>query len=501
MAAAATASKPNASTAIDDARATAEAKKTEGNACFASRDYARATALYREGISQLEAALPTGKAARSSELLAALWANTAQCQLALEDNWKALFAANVALAVLPEPAPSRLAARAHYRMGDAAARIGFLSVACEQLEASHARSPGAETVALLTAVRRRLVTTRGRGTARREGCEAELAVLARTVGDWRAEQTAAGQRRRWVESQLRSAEGRGALVRYGLLDSGLCDGDEDTATLLAAATHTGLMHELKKIFQVGTSSAVREALGAPPSGCVAPASLVVDGAAAPLGPTGAQELGRSRLVVVDDALPSAMVEAAAAEVRGMMAEGLLTGDADDTCNPGSLSAQLELWDDGTASELARRRPALLACVRALEQLPQLLATQLGLELRVPQSVLLAAYPPGAQYRRHFDSYNGKDNPRVVTALLYLAWEPRKGGELRTYAVGGGGGGTEGDTFLTEGDGGRHRDIDPNPGRLVLFMSQEVEHAVLPSVGERFALTLWIWDVKKDELGR
>ena len=39
------------------------------------------------------------------------------------------------------------------------------------------------------------------------------------------------------------------------------------------------------------------------------------------------------------------------------------------------------------------------------------------------------------------------------------------------------------------------------GRLVVFFSQEIEHEVLPSEGERFAITQWVWDAKRDERGR
>eukprot|EP00966_Prymnesium_polylepis_P237661 5496826-Prymnesium_polylepis.1 len=78
--------------------------------------------------------------------------------------------------------------------------------------------------------------------------------------------------------------------------------------------------------------------------------------------------------------------------------------------------------------------------------------------------MLAAYPPGAQYRRHLDSYGGVDIPRFVTVLVYLGWEPQAGGELRAHLPGGA------------------RNIAPLPGRLVAFFSQEVEHEVLPSVG-------------------
>ena len=69
-------------------------------------------------------------------------------------------------------------------------------------------------------------------------------------------------------------------------------------------------------------------------------------------------------------------------------------------------------------------------------------------------------------------------------MLYLGWEPEEGGHLSVF---------DSDDNPTK--------IDPKPGRVVLFMSQEVEHEVLKSSGDRFALTMWIWDQKKDQNGR
>ena len=120
---------------------------------------------------------------------------------------------------------------------------------------------------------------------------------------------------------------------------------------------------------------------------------------------------------------------------------------------------------------------------------QRLGPSLDLSVRVPQNVLLASYPPGALYHRHLDSYAGNDIPRLITVLLYLIWEPQRGGQLRA---------------LNSGPPDEPRepfDVEPRPGRLCVFFSQEVEHQVLKSEGDRFALTLWIWDTKKDATGR
>lgn len=86
-------------------------------------------------------------------------------------------------------------------------------------------------------------------------------------------------------------------------------------------------------------------------------------------------------------------------------------------------------------------------------------------------------------RRHFDSYGGRDIPRYITCLLYVGWRPQQGGQLRAYTKAG------------------VRDVEPRPGRLCVFFAQEVEHEVLPSVGERYAITLWIWSTAKDDQGR
>jgi Rps23 Pro-64 3,4-dihydroxylase Tpa1-like proline 4-hydroxylase len=84
---------------------------------------------------------------------------------------------------------------------------------------------------------------------------------------------------------------------------------------------------------------------------------------------------------------------------------------------------------------------------------------------------------------------GDSIPRLLTVLLYLAYEPQTGGELRALNV------------KPHSDAPETRDLPPLPGRLVVFYSQEVEHMVLESMGDRFALTLWVWDVKKDATGR
>ncbi|TVT86510.1 2OG-Fe(II) oxygenase [Pseudomonas sp. H3(2019)] len=86
----------------------------------------------------------------------------------------------------------------------------------------------------------------------------------------------------------------------------------------------------------------------------------------------------------------------------------------------------------------------------------------------------ALYPPGAFYRKHVDRFRDDDR-RMVSAVIYLneAWLPEHGGQLRMY--------------LEEG---REHDVVPTGGCLVVFLSGEVPHEVLPATRERLSLTGW-----------
>jgi SM-20-related protein len=84
----------------------------------------------------------------------------------------------------------------------------------------------------------------------------------------------------------------------------------------------------------------------------------------------------------------------------------------------------------------------------------------------------AIYPPGAGYVRHLDrSPAGVE--RVVSIVLYLneRWVADDGGQLRLYVE-------------------PPVDVNPAGGTLVLFLSDTLEHQVLPTRRERLSLTGW-----------
>jgi SM-20-related protein len=90
----------------------------------------------------------------------------------------------------------------------------------------------------------------------------------------------------------------------------------------------------------------------------------------------------------------------------------------------------------------------------------------------------ALYPIGARYARHRDRFRDDDS-RVVSSVLYLnrAWRDEHGGALRLY--------------FPAGSLVPHVDIYPRAGTLVLFLSAEFEHEVLPALRERRSIAGWM----------
>lgn len=93
----------------------------------------------------------------------------------------------------------------------------------------------------------------------------------------------------------------------------------------------------------------------------------------------------------------------------------------------------------------------------------------------------AVYAPGAGYARHLDRLRHSD-ARVVSAVFYLnhGWQESDGGALRLHL----------------GDGA-HRDIYPQAGNLVLFLSDRFEHEVLTTRRLRMSIACWM---RRRELG-
>ena len=88
----------------------------------------------------------------------------------------------------------------------------------------------------------------------------------------------------------------------------------------------------------------------------------------------------------------------------------------------------------------------------------------------------AHYAPGAFYQRHFDAFRGASN-RVLSVVVYLNpdWQTNDGGELVLY--------------LNDEDIQGTR-IAPEMGTVVIFLSEEFPHEVLPARRDRHSIAGW-----------
>jgi len=86
------------------------------------------------------------------------------------------------------------------------------------------------------------------------------------------------------------------------------------------------------------------------------------------------------------------------------------------------------------------------------------------------------YREGDYYRRHVDAFKGESN-RVLSLVVYLNknWKPGLGGELRIFCP-------ANNTEIVR--------VAPEYGSLVLFLSEEFPHEVLPTQCDRYAVAGW-----------
>jgi SM-20-related protein len=136
-------------------------------------------------------------------------------------------------------------------------------------------------------------------------------------------------------------------------------------------------------------------------------------------------------------------------------------------NPNTRSDSIHWLDEQSA-----RYASIFA---ALESWRQQLTR--GLTLSAPDiEAHWAHYSKGQFYAKHCDQPRGK-NARVLTFVVYVheMWKPGFGGELAI--------------FPDDVEPVSHM-IEPRPGRVVFFQSDEVWHQVQESNFQRLSLTGW-----------
>jgi SM-20-related protein len=194
-----------------------------------------------------------------------------------------------------------------------------------------------------------------------------------------------------------------------------------------------------------------------------------------------ERLGTVGYFVVDDFLGAAAARAireealALARSGRMRPAGLSRGDA-------FRFERVARGDEIAWLDPAEATPALAGLLQRLEGLRDEVNRGAYLGLR-RYEVQVARYDHGAGYVRHLDAFAGGPN-RTLTAVYYLneGWEPQHGGTLRAFPT-----------------GVDPVEIAPVLDRLVVFLSAELEHEVLPSWADRLAVTAWFYG--REELPR
>lgn len=87
----------------------------------------------------------------------------------------------------------------------------------------------------------------------------------------------------------------------------------------------------------------------------------------------------------------------------------------------------------------------------------------------------AKYEKGDFYQKHLDCFKGNENRRLTT-VLYMneSWSEEDAGELVVYDLN--------DKEIAT--------IPPRGGRLLVFLSEQFPHEVLPTNAERFSIAGW-----------
>ena len=170
-------------------------------------------------------------------------------------------------------------------------------------------------------------------------------------------------------------------------------------------------------------------------------------------------------------LPQDLTRALAAECRKRAAEGELAPAAvgrgpSSEIREGIRGDHIQWIDPGQAE-------ACDSYLSLMDSLREAINRGLFLGLEDFESHF-AMYPPGAFYLKHVDRFRDDDR-RMVSAVVYLndCWLPEHGGSLRMYL-----------------DNDRVYDVQPTGGCLVVFLSGEVPHEVLPATRDRLSLTGW-----------
>ncbi len=184
----------------------------------------------------------------------------------------------------------------------------------------------------------------------------------------------------------------------------------------------------------------------------------------------ADALAGPGFIILDGVFPEAitdgLVELIAAREDKLTPAGI--GRAGDYQRNDSVRGDAIQWlepGDTTVTEF----------LSAMDKLREALNQRLFLGL-ADYEAHFASYAPGAFYKKHRDAFRGKPG-RKLSSVFYLnpGWDLAAGGELVLYDE-------AGEQELVR--------VAPECGRLVLFLSEDFPHEVLPARNPRQSIAGW-----------
>ncbi len=193
-----------------------------------------------------------------------------------------------------------------------------------------------------------------------------------------------------------------------------------------------------------------------------------------------QEIYSNSYVVVDNFVDEAFRKALLKEQTDLLNQGQFTkaavGKGDQKQVRAEIRSDEVLWMDATSLS-----PLQAIFWEKVAEVQQVLNRRCFLGLKSFEGHF-ARYPIGSFYKRHLDQFHAVPH-RIVTIILYLneSWTEAEGGQLRMY-------------FPQEDGSERLEDVLPVGGRLVVFLSEEIPHEVLPTQKERISITGWLRNI-------
>lgn len=179
--------------------------------------------------------------------------------------------------------------------------------------------------------------------------------------------------------------------------------------------------------------------------------------------------------VIENFLNAANIKVLASHAKNLQSAGSMKKASTglSKANEGALTLRGDFihWiDEADASD------AEAIYLNAMSDLQQAINQALFLGLFELESHF-AIYPPGTGYQKHLDQFIGKEE-RKISCILYLNenWNADDGGQLRMY--------------LDKKDETKSIDLIPEAGTLVVFLSADFLHEVLPAKRERMSITGW-----------